>query len=50
MVASGSTDTSVSFDLKVENIAIGSMVTLYALAAISPATRPQRTVTVTVVP
>lgn len=33
VVASGATDTTVSFDYRVENVAIGSMVTLYALAA-----------------
>jgi hypothetical protein len=33
VVASGSTDTTVSFDYKVENVVVGSTVTLYALAA-----------------
>ena len=33
VVASGSADTSVSFDYKIDNVAIGSTVMLYALAA-----------------
>jgi len=33
VIASGATDTSVTFDFRIENVATGTMVTLYALAA-----------------
>ena len=51
VIASGSIDTTVGFDYKVENVSIGSTVTLFALAAdLSGNQAAAQPVMVTVVP